>query len=206
MSLHPNVFVHVDGLDYVHDSYYMPALQDPVVPYDYGKAFDKLRLLWQVGSTVVFPPSRLRHHEEQVVPLVVPEMEIMLYNTWLRAKDVVGQPVVAVHGDPTLENIMALNGHAVWIDPSTRTMPLDVEFDAAKILQSYFGYETLGPSLPPSHVARHFLVNLRLNLPLTAYYLMTHLVRLYKVQPQARAWALDLATNLDARVTEALCK
>jgi hypothetical protein len=210
MQKYPGIFAPVWTADYTTDSYVMPALQEPVIPYDYVTAFAKLKALWEAGVQHVPEPlsRRERHHREQVEPLATNELAEALSYWWSAVRSLDGLTVHAVHGDPTLENIMSYNAHAVWIDPSTRTTPLEAEFDAAKILQSVFGYDRLNndEAHDGHRQAIKFVQDLNIDWSLTGYYLVTHLVRLYKVQPQARAWAVDLALHLEERMEELRCK
>lgn len=187
------------------NGYYMPMLTEPS-PECLAPALRRLADLWVTPSEhvhQVFRNDRAAHHTEQVKPITLefPLLTKVLQNWYDRTYELKGTPVSVVHGDPTLENYMQFG---VWLDPSTRSMPLEAEFDAGKLLQSYFGYS--GP-LSWSHSRRVllFIREQQLNVELCVYYLVTHIVRLYKVQPQARSWAVDTLINLDDRIGE-LCR
>lgn len=198
MRQHTDVFAPV--LDYGHDQYIMPMLneREPGDQPTLLAALAKLERLWSAGFSDQPTQPRVFHHAVQVEPLATKELLPMLLHWASKAKEP-GIEVTVVHGDATTENIMMYEGEAVWIDPSTRPMPAEAEFDGGKLLQSYFGYGGAKPE--PAIVG--FLRGLGCNRNLLGYYLMTHLVRLYKVQPWARGWAIDLAINLEERMEEA---
>ncbi len=149
--------------------------------------------------------TRVLHHQHQIMPFVTePIMTEVLAAWWNRTAHVQGRSTYVVHGDPTLENYM-LDG--VWLDPSIRSMPLECELDGGKLLQSYFGYH--GPLFGKEQdreLIRKFLHEQKLDVDLCIYYMVTHVIRLYRIQEHARPWAIDLLTNLDERVKELRCK
>lgn len=203
MAAYPDVFAPVFMT--VPGGYVMPMLDErsPGDDHILSAALKKLTHLWYVCRPCnLSSQPRWQHHALQVAPLVPDTLsEPMLH--WARvARELRGTIVNVVHGDPTFENIMAYDGQPVWIDPSTRPMPLEAEFDAAKLMQSYFGY---GGAQPEERVIM-FIRDQNLRVPLIGYYLMTHLVRLYKVQPQARAWAVNIAKTLETRMEVLQCK
>jgi len=183
----------------------MPELKECVRT---AQALGRLRQLWSASQFTVFPeagPTRAEHHNTQVAPLCAGSLRHALEAWNLRSMAVVGKPVTVVHGDATLENIMmTAEERVVWIDPSVRAMPLEAEFDAAKLLQSYFGYGE-GATAEAKADIRRFIHEEDFSYDLLGYYLMTHLVRLHVVQPQARRWAERLACTLEEDMEE-LCK
>lgn len=205
MGYYPRIFAPVHLTE---DGYFMPKLDQPDAA-SLPQALARLADLWLTPSLDVTPvdtTDRARHHAVQVAPLVFTDTinEKVLEKWRVRTANIVGTPVAVVHGDPTLENYM-MNG--VWLDPSIRPLPLEAEVDGGKLLQSYFGY-SFGTGVlwwEQKHI-RNFLHEQRLSIELCAYYLVTHIIRLYRVQPQARSWALDVLTTLDARMEELTCK
>jgi hypothetical protein len=202
MLAHPQVFTPVTAQ--LPDGYVMPmlgerAIGDAVV---LGQAFSKLQALWLAGAKGSTGLSRDAHHTTAIVPLVTDALYRPLVDWYYRARPYAGTVANVVHGDATLENVMVYNGVACWIDPSTRPMPLEVEFDVAKVLQTQFGYNGCAPET----AVTEFVQSLCLRKEILGYYLMTHLVRLYKVQPQARTWAVEVSTTLDRRLEEVLCR
>jgi hypothetical protein len=202
MSAYPQVFAPVIGG--LVNGYVMPMLGERSVGDHLvlRQAFSKLQALWLAGSVGDLGLSRCAHHTTAIVPLAADALQRPLVEWYYRARPYDGTAANVVHGDATLENIMVYNGAACWIDPSTRPMPLEVEFDVAKMLQTQFGYN--GCASEPA--VTEFVRSLNLRKEILGYYLMTHLVRLYKVQPQARLWAEQVARELDRRLEDVLCK
>jgi hypothetical protein len=207
----PEIFVEVEFGDSDENacSYFMPML-GPATMEDTANALVRLSVLWKVPHWVGGAErDRAYDYEEQLELATEPALREVLKQTWKGgARWITGNRMVKnVHGDPTLENIMA---GGLWIDPSTRPLPLEAELDGGKLLQSFFGYDSIACTTSCDVVEREmikaFLQVERLNLELCAYYLVTHLVRLYKVQPHAREWALNLAMNLEERMEEVKCK
>jgi hypothetical protein len=200
MTAYPSVFAPIHGT--VDDGYVMPMMGEraPGDTMALRQAFQKLETLWKTPRPCL-GPGRDAHHTTSVVPLLTAELQRPLVEWYYRARPYTGRSVNVVHGDATLENIMMYNGYACWIDPSTRPMPLEAEFDVAKVLQTQFGYN--GCVAEPEVTAWARTLSLRKEV--IAYYLMTHLVRLYRVQPQARLWAANVAATLENRL-EDVCK
>ena len=208
MQMYPAVFAPV--LATTDSGYFMPELRDPT-DEQFPDALDGLRKLWASTRRVELSVQRRNeHHNLQIMPICATELRTVLDSWYARVSDAVAVPGISVnvvHGDATTENWMLRKGpqgRAVWIDPSVRAMPLEAEFDVAKLLQSYFGYNA-GCTEQVQKYIREFVRNGPFNADLLGYYLVTHLVRLYRVQPQARRWALDLVGRLD-REMEDLCK
>lgn len=208
MLQYPTIFAPVFGwaprMPNAARGYIMPLMGERAVgdAATLQQAFTKLSALWYAGMSPDNQLSRDEHHTRAIVPLASDGLMRPLVDWYYRARPYDGTKANAVHGDATLENIMVFNGTAVWVDPSTRPMPLEIEFDVAKILQTQFGYN----ECRAEPAVTDFVRSLNLRKEVLGYYLMTHLVRLYKVQPQARAWALDVAATLDRRLEEELCK
>lgn len=202
MAAYPQVFAPV--ISGLVNGYVMPMLGERPVGdrLVLQQAFSKLQALWLAGSAGNLGLSRCAHHTTAIVPLATDALQRPLVDWYYRARPYDGTAVNVVHGDATLENIMVYDGAACWIDPSTRPMPLEVEFDVAKLLQTQFGYNGCAPET----AVTEFVRSLNLRKEILGYYLMTHLVRLYKVQPQARLWAEQVARELDRRLEEVLCK
>lgn len=206
MGYYPKIFAPI--LQLTDDGYVMPQLYPPS-EVCLSEALRRLAMLWTTPEpdvTATDTTDRARHHAIQVSPLACTDTIAEILERWrVRTANTVGTRVTVVHGDPTLENYM-LNG--VWLDPSIRPLPLEAELDGGKLLQSYFGYATslglIGWS--EQRRIRNFIHDQKLNLDLCAYYLVTHIVRLYRVQPHARGWALDVLTTLEARMEELPCK
>jgi hypothetical protein len=202
MQARPDVFAPVLLLG--ETGYVMPALVETT---NVAEALGRLRQLWAVHDpqAPLDGETRERHDLYQVAPLAAPSLAPALAVWRTKARYSIGRMVAKVHGDATLENIMATpEGRVVWIDPSTRPMPLEAEFDVAKLLQSYFGYGE-GAASGARSVIKQFVRDEGFNHALMGYYLMTHLVRLHVVQPQARRWAERLACTLEYDMEE-LCK
>lgn len=191
MQRYPDVFASI--LSVADDGYYMPMLKPPSTQC-LSLALERLAALWLSAPSVTTDgTNRQHHHAVQVAPLVVGDAVNHALDYWYqKTANIVGRAVTVVHGDPTLENYMA---EGIWLDPSIRAMPLEAEFDAGKLLQSYFGYG-YPPSYPDKQRIVQFLHGQGLSIDLCIYYLVTHIVRLYRVQPQARIWALNLLHNL----------
>jgi hypothetical protein len=198
MALYPAVFAPV--LVLTTDGYVMPWLQQPTTEADLQKALRRLATLW-LAPGKESQTDRAHHHATQVEPYTANATQLLkALDYWvLRAQGTHGKTVLSVHGDPTLENYMA---GGVWLDPSVRPLPLEAELDGGKLLQSYFGYERQAWPEWRRKCIRDFLKDQGLDLDLCAYYLVTHIVRLYRVQPQARTWSLDLLANLEERMGE----
>lgn len=193
MMQYTHVFAPV--LAVAEHGYTMPVLEQAGLG-DIDAGLQKLAQLWSSSACKVTEEvSRGEHHRVQVEPYgsLHTTLRKALQYWWDRTTAIKGMPVGVVHGDPTLENCMA---KGAWLDPSVRPMPLEAELDGGKLLQSYFGYDN------PSDIARievkAFLQ--RLNLDLCAYYLVTHIVRLYRIQAHARSWALETVINLPERM------
>ena len=200
MQEYPQVFAPVTAI--LWTGYIMPMLGERAVGDSLvlRQAFSKLQALWLAGARDSAGLSRCAHHTTAIVPLATDALQHSLVEWYYRARPYDGTAANVVHGDATLENIMVLDGVAVWIDPSTRPMPLEVEFDVAKLLQTQMGYN----GCTPEPAVTEFVRSLNLRKEVLGYYLMTHLVRLYKVQPQARIWAEQVARELDSRLDEVL--
>ena len=200
MLAYPQVFAPVMGG--LVNGYVMPMLGERAVGDSLvlRQAFSKLQALWLAGARYSAGLSRCAHHTTAIVPLATDALQRSLVDWYYRARPYDGTTANVVHGDATLENIMVYNGAACWIDPSTRPMPLEVEFDVAKLLQTQLGYN----GCEPETAVNEFVRSLNLRKEILGYYLMTHLVRLYKVQLQARVWAVEVATTLDRRLDEVL--
>lgn len=195
MLLYPKVFAPI--LDLADDGYYMPLLVPPSAQC-LTPALERLAELW-VSTPIADLKStnRQHHHAVQIAPFVAADAVSCALDYWYqKTASIVGRAVTVVHGDPTLENYM--HG-GIWLDPSIRAMPLEAEFDGGKLLQSYFGYGNAPYHDDRAHVKR-FLHEQGLNIDLCMYYLVTHVVRLYRVQPQARAWALELVLFRDGNM------
>jgi hypothetical protein len=202
MDVFPEVFAPIEAR--LIDGYVMPMMGERSIgdAAQLQQALTKLKLLWHgCGKRERLSPYTIdEHHTLDVVPLARDGLikPLMDWYYAMRNGSNVSHVVDEVHGDATLENIMVYEGRAVWIDPSTRRMPAYAEFDCAKLLQTHFGYGAYQPELGVDE----FVKQEAKNKVLTGYFLMTHLVRLYKVQPQARAWALDVANTLGPRLEE----
>lgn len=201
MQAYGGVFPEVKLLP---DGYIMQVLKEPG-KRDLVAALEGLMLLWESDRIVSGQLThRASHHLQQVKPYA--DQHSVLYSSlayWYhRVEWRVGRKVNVVHGDPTLENYM---DGGVWLDPSIRPMPLEAELDGGKLLQSYFGYRCK-PGLYEKETIKTFLREQDLDLDLCAYYLVTHVVRLFRVQKDMREWAIDLLTNLEERVKELECK
>lgn len=205
MSMHPTIFAPV--LHHARDGYLMPMLREVNTSDQIGVALRLLTQFWYRGATGARTTIREQHHYKQVQPLAGESMRYALA-TWfgrLAGDADFCTTVTNVHGDPTAENIMLHDSRVVWIDPSTRPMPHEAEFDVAKVLQSYYGYTSCSPSAQGVIIDWLRTLPSGLNYTLVFYYLLTHLVRLHAVQPQARAWAVQLALRLDKCKEELLC-
>lgn len=204
MRAHPAVFVPV--IDVGHRGYCMlmtRAARDSDVP----QALERLTWLWtqpRLESARAECLTRAAYHAELVLPLAkfVPPIYEALTRWWPRAYAAPTQAAYAIHGDATLENVVE---DGLWIDPSTRAVPLEAEVDGGKLLQSYFGY---GEGRAPARLAavRTFILAQPLSLDLCAYHLLAHLARLYRLQPQAQSWAVALAESLEQRMEEFKCR
>jgi hypothetical protein len=200
MLAYPHVFAPVLGI--TDHGYCMPRLNEPS-SVSLSAALDRLVVLWNSTDIGLLVATRAQHHETQVAPLATEPLLRRALEQWhARVQTVHGTAVNVVHGDPTLENYM-YNG--VWLDPSTRPLPLEAELDGGKLLQSYFGYGHCGTT-EELQAIRKFIHTCGLNLDLCAYYLVTHLVRLYRVQPQAQFWAVTVAETLEERMEDFKCK
>ena len=95
-----------------------------------------------------------------------------------------------VHGDLTMDNVVTWQGAMVFIDPSVTQVPLVAEVDVAKVLTSQCGFGDANIKL--HHVS--FLDGYY--LPGVKYMLVTHLIRMYAIQPpKVQEWCRDM-TNL----------
>lgn len=205
MSLYQGMFAPV--MQHFHNGYLMPMLQEVQTADQIGVALRLLTEFWSEGVGGGRTTTRSDHHFAQVKPLVGESMRYALA-TWfgrLAGDADFCTTVTNVHGDPTAENIMLHGYRVVWIDPSTRPMPHEAEFDVAKVLQSYYGYTSCSPSAQGVIIDWLRTLPSGLNYTLVFYYLLTHLVRLHAVQPQARTWAVQLALRLDKCKEELLC-
>lgn len=201
----PEVFAPILLTSEALGMYAMPLMGELPMDDDVSLhvALMKLQILWEGQSCFASIPNRVKHHELYVAHLIPTEMENVVSVYYALAREGQGLRVEAVHGDATLENIMIYQGKPVWIDPSTRCMPPEAEFDCAKLLQTQLGYN----GYTPRKVVSEFINSLTLNRDLLIYYLLTHIVRLYNVQPQARQWALNVVYDVHAKVEEVLqCK
>lgn len=203
MQQHYGIFAPITEI--LEDGYLMPVLQE-ARPIDLSFALERLVLLWSqhTGPTPASATSRGLHHVHQVAPYAGAHTALQnaLVTWWERTRGTEGHVVQAVHGDPTIENHMY---GGVWLDPSIRSMPMEAELDGGKLLQSYFGY---GGKLSYAALTsiKSFLQAQNLNIDLCVYYMVTHVVRLYRIQTHARPWALDLLSNLEEKVEELKCK
>lgn len=207
MAHYPAVFAPI--LTTLNDGYIMPTMTEASV-VDLPLALERLAVLWDTPAsetlTALGTTDRLRHHNVQVEPFAadVPELKEALATWWQRSQLIAGKRVTVVHGDPTLENYVC---DGWWLDPSIRPLPLEAELDGGKLLQSYFGYGGY-TNMSTRRVIRSYIHVWGLDIDLCMYYMVTHVVRLYQVQPQAREWALDLLRNLehDALIQELRCR
>lgn len=196
MRAYPDVFVPVLGI--TTGGYVMPVMGEPSPVLDLPLALARLAALWDLPVAHVYDyEGRRRHHVVQVEPFTrtegFPPIIRSALTTWYeRIGSTQSKGAQVVHGDPTLENYVR-DGY--WLDPSTRPLPQEAELDGGKLLQSYFHYGR--PCLESErYMIRKFLVEQKLNLDLCIYYMLTHIIRLYGVQPQARVWAIDVVSGL----------
>jgi len=202
MHAYSDVFVPIIAIG--QKGYCMPIMGLPE-PGDLVEALGRLTLLWgsSMARWVATYTNRWSHHRQQVQSLVTEQVLRELLDTWYtRTETITGMPVSTVHGDPTLENFVA---GGFWLDPSVRAMPLEAEFDAGKLLQSYCGYGE-GSSDAERCLIKQFILEQGLNVELCVYYLVTHIVRLYAVQEWAREWALKTVQMLPELVKELQCR
>lgn len=104
-----------------------------------------------------------------------------------------GTKVQNVHGDATVQNIVLTEKDAFWIDPNVRPVPLEAELDLGKIAQSLAGYDFV------REPAKQYLTEVvkKYDRPLVQFYLASHIVRLWKYQPQQRDWAQATMDKLE---------
>lgn len=215
MRVYPAVFVPVLGFAMTQNKftgYIMPVMAEPLDASDLKSALLRLAKLWRSSpggyGWASFPPvtSRLQHHEAQVAPFtdVHPVLRDAAEWWYGLTNTTQGHEATVIHGDPTTENYTR---GGWWLDPSIRTMPAEAELDGGKLLQSYFGYGQ-GLQFGNRLLIREFLHEQQLDIDLCLYYMVTHVVRLYRIQEHARPWALDLLENLDSNqlVKELRCK
>lgn len=96
--------------------------------------------------------------------------------------------VASIHGDATLENVGFYHGDAVWFDPSLRIVPTVAEMDAGKLLQSVYGYHGAQRDEVIQEVMRFVIAHT--NVQASVIFFVTHLIRLWHLQPHRQEWAL----------------
>lgn len=148
-------------------------------------AMDKLKLLWGTGSAIP-GPTRKKYHEYVTTRDAPAQLIDYCSQLYRETAHIQGVPVKEVHGDATFENIIHDSTEAWWIDPNPHDAPLEREVDLAKIMQSMRGY---GAS-PMTLWDASSLSVASGNPALVKYYYFSHLVRLWKYQPEYHDWVM----------------
>jgi hypothetical protein len=196
MQTRPDVYAPVLAL--TNNGYVMPTLQ-PLEAAHVQPAMEKLKLLWQVPNEVPLHYDTLKERERYHTYVMQVKAHLTLLkiadSLYSKIADIRGTTANTVHGDATLENCVVLGRTMpVWLDPNLRPVPLEVELDVGKLLQSYYGYHEL-PSDACKQEIGSFLFDLNIIAEVAKYYFVTHLVRLWPYQLARQAWAVDAAVD-----------
>lgn len=176
--------------------YAMPVLQPLRNAKDVSAALTLLADYWNTKGTVRTAGCCTRIEYQQYVAQLPADGFLLkiaarLYRATRYKR---GTPAASLHGDATLAHAMLYNDIPRWIDPNPRCVPLEAEVDCGKLLQSVFGYDHCVPEV--AEIVDKFMRARKVNMLLTQYYFSTHLVRLWRYQPQHRAWALGVAREI----------
>lgn len=201
MERRPDVFCPVLAAGRNGEQYFcaMPLLQnykEAATPAAAQAAAVKLERLWG-GEALRFVDTQRAAYQVYVgdldVPLWLRTVCRVMYD---RTAHVKGHSADEVHGDATLQNIVHAGDDAWWIDPNPRHVPLERELDLGKLLQSLYGYDrdatpALKNGFAPLFDKYHETEELQI------YYLLTHLARLWRYQPDRQAWVREVVTELE---------
>lgn len=191
----------VSGLDNGNYFYVMPLYDDYKKEMSVAaakQAIWKLQNLWG-GSTTLrrIDPYRAAY-QEYVDNLEMPSfLRAVCRNLYDKTRTVEGTRAEEVHGDATLGNIVHSEEASWWIDPNPRIVPLEVELDLGKILQSLYGYEEHRASQPVNDLFCKLVGEYIETEALQMYYLATHVARLWKYQIHKAEWVTDVAAELE---------
>jgi hypothetical protein len=204
MQDHPEGYVPV--LACWHDGYVMPTLDSVGVstPGDAHAALTKLeRYIWRktwrtTGATVGQLTQYLRYISElpahHRLKAFVADRSSAVTRDWAAGEL---HFVQSIHGDATFENVGFLDGAPVWFDPSTRSVPRVAEMDAGKLLQSVYGYH--GEMCPDIRDLVLGFLTPRVNIDASLFFFVTHLIRLWALQPHRQEWAFSTVLSMEDR-------
>ena len=203
---------HVPVLFKGEGFYVMPEAQD--LPSDCSweipSAINLLKNMWRVYSGFTStshlrnPLQRQAYYNKirlRAIEDAVPERLVRELHHWsdkiMRPNSV--QWGAFVHGDATLENILVLKHGSTrdvrLIDTSPSPIPPEPEVDIGKLLQSYYGYEDRFTSSTIDALEQQ--LHLLGVSDLSKFYFITHLIRLWKYQPQRQDWVMEIIKDGD---------
>ena len=192
MQEHPATFAPI--LAHGCGGYAMPVLQPLRSTFDARAALEVLERYWSYPSNLRVFCSRQKY-QDYVHTLPADKLLHNATNHWYyEVEKRIGTPAHSLHGDATLENVMLYGSYPRWIDPNPRIVPAEIELDCGKLLQTSFGYHDCTAGV--AETIGDFIRSLNVNLDLTYYYFATHLVRLWRYQPQHHAWAVAVAREV----------
>jgi hypothetical protein len=205
MERRPDVYCSVLATGRNAEQYFcaMPLLQnykEAVTPAAAQVAATKLERLWGGGALRFVDPQRAAYQVyvgELDVPLWLRVACRVMYD---RTATVKGHSADEVHGDATLQNIVHAGENAWWIDPNTRHVPLERELDLGKLLQSLYGYDADADATLVEGFTKgdgSLFDKYHETEELQIYYLLTHLARLWRYQPDRQAWVREVVTELE---------
>jgi hypothetical protein len=190
------------------DGYAMPTGDANLHGNDIQAALDLLEVLWDMPvpthpGIVPYVPTVAYH--EYVMGLKSHSKLRSVANEYLRKAVLgreVGLTVHRVHGDATLENIIKIDNRVCWIDPSERIVPTVAELDIAKVLQSLMGYDTryfgtVDDGIIQSWIYKYTRRGGLASRNLILYFYVTHLIRLWSLQPLKRDWAISTLARVE---------
>jgi hypothetical protein len=195
MMASPDAYVRV--LDCWYDGYVMDRLHTEGV-YTHDGAVNALaileRFIWKtMCRTTSSTEQQLKDYYSYVRKLEAPEVfkkyiEARMHEVVLLWNFGELHRVEDIHGDATLENLGFINDTPYWFDPSVRKAPLVAEMDAGKLLQSLYGYH--GELSDDVQDVTSAFISDRLSMPASLFFFVTHLIRLWALQPQRQDWAM----------------
>jgi hypothetical protein len=194
-----HIYAPVLAQSEIPKGYVMPRLEPLQTAAQVAAALGKLQDLWNSKNDWSSPSlfrARQRRAQYQRYLVDLPccmELQHKAYELFLQVKDIDDTQATSVHGDATIENAMWFNNQPVWIDPCTRMagQSFDIALDCGKLFQSMYGYHELPKGART--VISGFIGALDVNPLLVKYYFATHLVRLWRHQPEKQNWALRAA-------------